>query len=50
MVLLAEGEDRMRSVLERLERYLSRKGLELNMEKTKVMRFRKEEGKITEAD
>jgi len=40
MVLLAEEEGEMRSLLERLERYLGRKGLELNAEKTKVIRFR----------
>ncbi|XP_071644396.1 uncharacterized protein [Temnothorax longispinosus] len=41
MVLLAEGEDEMRSMMERLERYLDKKRLELNAEKTKIMRFRK---------
>lgn len=32
----------MRSLLERLENYLDRKGLQLNTEKIKVVRFRKE--------
>lgn len=41
MVLLAEDEGGMKSMVERLERYLDRKGLELNVEKTKVVRFRK---------
>lgn len=37
---MAEREDEMRSMMERLERYLGKK-LELNAEKTKIMRFRK---------
>lgn len=41
MVLLAEEEDDMRSILVRLERYLDGKGLELNVGKTRIMRFRK---------
>lgn len=41
MVLLAGNEEEMRSMIERLEEYLERKGLELNTEKTKIMRFRK---------
>jgi len=41
IVLLAEEEDEMRSMIVRLEDYLERKGLELNVEKTKIMRFRK---------
>ncbi|XP_071582157.1 uncharacterized protein [Temnothorax nylanderi] len=44
MVLLAEGEDKMRSMIERLERYLDKKRLELNAQKTKIMRFRKGSG------
>lgn len=42
MVLMAEGEDEMRSMLERLERYLDKKRLKLNPEKTKIMRFSQE--------
>lgn len=41
MVLVAEGKNEMRSMVERLERYLDRKGLELNTNKTKIMRFRR---------
>jgi hypothetical protein len=41
LVLLAEGEDEMRSLIERLERYMDRKGLEVNAGKTKIMRFRR---------
>lgn len=45
-MLLAENEDEMRSVIERLEKYLGKKNLELNTEKTKIMRFRKDEEKM----
>lgn len=44
IVLLAEEEGSMRSLLKRLDNYLDRKGLQLNTEKTKVVRFRKGEG------
>lgn len=45
-VLLAENEDEMRSVIERSEKYLGKKNLELNTEKTKIMRFRKDGEKM----
>lgn len=35
----------MRRMKERLEEYLDKKGLELNAEKTKIMKFRKERKK-----
>lgn len=41
LVLLAEGKDEMKSMMERLERYLDKKRLELNASKSKIMRFRK---------
>ncbi|XP_024875959.1 trichohyalin-like, partial [Temnothorax curvispinosus] len=41
IVLIAEDEDQMKSLIERLEGYLGRKRLELNVGKTKIMRFRK---------
>jgi len=41
VVLVTEDEEEMRSMLERMKVYLDGKGLELNWEKTKVMRFRK---------
>jgi len=42
IVLMAKDEGKgMRSILESLETYLDRKGLELNRENTKVIRFRK---------
>lgn len=40
--MLAEEEDAMRSMIERLEGYLERKGLKLNIGKTKMVRFREE--------
>ncbi|XP_025993782.2 uncharacterized protein LOC113004505 [Solenopsis invicta] len=45
IVLLAEEEGEMRSMIERLECYMDRKGLEVNAGKTKVMRFRKGGGR-----
>lgn len=39
--MLAEEEDSMKSMLERLDQYMDKKGLEINVEKTKVLRFRK---------
>lgn len=41
MVLLAEGEEGMRSMIERLENYLDKKRMELNAKKTKGLRFRR---------
>lgn len=41
MVLIAEEEDEMRSMIERLEDCVERKKLELNVNKTKILRFRK---------
>lgn len=37
-VLLTEDEEGMRSIIGRLKKYLERKGLELNTNKTKVIR------------
>ncbi|XP_032685325.1 uncharacterized protein LOC116850785 [Odontomachus brunneus] len=45
MVLLAEKEDGIKCMLARLERYLDGKGLELNVNKTRIMRFRKGGGR-----
>lgn len=36
----------MRSMIERMENYLDKKELGLNAEKTKIVRFRKGEGKM----
>lgn len=46
MVLMAEGEDEMRSLIERLEECLDKKRLELNPNKTTTMRFKQEGGRI----
>lgn len=40
LVVLAENEDEMRSVMDRLEEYLKKKNLTLNTEKTKILRFK----------
>lgn len=50
IVLLTEDEGSMRSLLERLENYLDRKGLQLNTEKTKVVRFRREGGRLRKVE
>lgn len=45
LVLLTEKEGETKSMVERLEHYLGTKGLELNVGKTKVFRFRKGGGR-----
>lgn len=40
----------MRNMIERLERYLERKGLELNVVKTRIVRFRKRGGRLGKVD
>lgn len=49
MVLLAEDEGSMRSVIGRMESYLEKKGLELNTEKSKIVRFKKGGGRDSKA-
>lgn len=49
MVLLAESEEGMAHMLGKLESYLDGKRLEINVEKTKVMRFRKGRGRLKKA-
>jgi len=46
IVLLAEEKAEMRSMIGRLEEYIERKGLELNVGKTKVMRYKKGGGRM----
>lgn len=46
MVLLAESEENMVHMIGKLEGYLDGKRVEINMEKTKVMRFRKGRGRL----
>lgn len=45
IILVAEEEERMRCMMRQLEGYLRRKELELNVGKSKVMKFKKEEGR-----
>lgn len=47
LVMMAEGEDEIKSMIKKLEGYLDEKGLEVNTEKTKIMRFRKGGGRLT---
>lgn len=47
IVLFSEDEERM---IGRMEKYLKRKRLELNVDKTKIMRFRKEKGRTSKKD
>lgn len=41
VMLIAEGKDKTKSMIDRLEGYLERKRLELNARKLKIMRFKK---------
>lgn len=50
MVLLAKSEEGMAHMLGKLESYLDGKRLEINVEKTKVMRFRKGRGRLKKAN
>lgn len=43
VAVVAEDEDEMRRMLKNLEKYMDGKGLEINVEKTKVMRCRRRE-------
>ncbi|KAL6416732.1 hypothetical protein ACFW04_013190 [Cataglyphis niger] len=45
VVLIAEEEEGMRSMIGKLEGYLEKKELELNVGKSKILRFRKEGGR-----
>lgn len=45
VVLTAKGEKKIKSMMEKLEGYLDRKRLVLNVGKTKVIRFRKVAGR-----
>lgn len=50
VVLLAKEEGEMRSMMGKLEGYLEEKGLTLNVNKTKIMRFRKGGGRWRKVD
>lgn len=45
IVLVANREDELKEMIKRLEKYLDRKKLWLNVEKSKVMEFRKRGGR-----
>jgi len=49
-VLLAEDEGSLKSIMERMEIYLDKKNLELNIGKTKVVRFRDGKGRMSKMD
>jgi len=48
VVILAEKEEELEAMIRRLERYLEGKGLELNAEKSKIVRFRRAGGRMRE--
>jgi len=45
VALMAEEEQGMKAMIKRFERYLEEKKLELNVEKTKIMRYRRGGGR-----
>lgn len=50
IMLLSKDEEGMKSMIGRLEEYLKKKKLELNVEKTKIMRFRKGGGRLSKRE
>jgi len=50
MALMAEKEQGMKAMIRRFERYLEEKKLELNVEKTKIMRYRRGGGRRKKVD
>lgn len=49
LVVIADEEEQMKSMMEELKTYLDEKNLVLNAEKSKIMRFRRGEvGKVKE--
>ena len=50
LVLLAKNEEEMEGMIRRLEKYMDGKRLEVNVEKTKVVRFRKGGGRERKVD
>lgn len=50
MMLLAEDEGDMRCMMARLEEYLERKRMELNVGKTKILRLRAEDKRMRKYD
>lgn len=50
MVLLAENEEGMIHMLGKMESYMDKKRLEVNVDKTKIMRFKKEGGRMKKVE
>lgn len=50
IVLLAEDEDKMKSMIGRMEDYMDKKKLEVNVKKAEIMRFKKGGGRIKKKD
>lgn len=48
IVLLAKEKESMRNMMRMLEGYIREKGLEVNVEKLKILRFRKKSGRARE--
>jgi len=46
VAVLAKRKEDLKGMIRRLERYVERKGLKLNVKKTKIMKFRKLVGKL----
>jgi len=49
-IVLVEEEDEMRSMISRLEEYVNRKSLEVNVSKIKIVRFRRGGGRFGRRD
>lgn len=45
VIQLAQEERGLELMLQEMKRYLEKKGLEISIEKTKVMRYRRKKGK-----
>lgn len=50
MVLLTKEEEEMKKMIRRLERYIKKKKLTVNVDKSKIMRFRKGRGRRKEGE
>lgn len=50
MEVMAEEEEELRGMIERIERYLDRKRLEVNVGKTKIIRFKKGRGRLVKRE
>jgi len=50
VALMVEEEQGMKAMIRRFERYLEEKKIELNVEKTKIMRYRRGSGRKKKVD